>query len=135
MVTAGPRERSRGTPACWGRVPQIPLPGRPRPRPVTVMDAIACAGGQHVPRGLSPSALLKTGIQGARHREAPNLPVCCSTCFALPRLQPSLEEEVGPFLLSLPEWDDLSMSHSRHDRDPVSLETVPNEQLHGSAHL
>lgn len=40
--------------------------------------------------------------------------------------EPSPKEEVGPLLLSLPEWDDLSMSHLWHNMDPVSSETVPN---------
>lgn len=112
-------------PACWGRVPGMLLPGCPRPRAVTVMDAIVWAGRQHVPYGLPLSLLHKTGIQGARQREALNLPAC-STCFAPPCCKPSPEEEVGPLLLSVPEWGDLSMSHLQNDMDPVSLETAPN---------
>lgn len=82
------------------------------------MDAIACVGRQHVLYGLPPSAMQETGILGARHWEAPNIPVC-STCFVHPCHGPSPEEEVGP-LLPLPEQDDLSMSHLQHGMDPVS---------------
>lgn len=116
--------RSRGMPACWGHVPGMPVPDCLWPMAVTVMDATVCVGRQNVLYGLSPSAMQETGILGARHWEAPNLPVC-STCFVHPCHGPSPEEEVGP-LLSLPEQDDLSMSHLQHGMDPVSLETMPN---------
>lgn len=90
-----------------------------------MMNAIEWDGRQHVPYGLSPSLQHKTGIQEMRQREAPNIPAC-STCFAPPCREPTPEEEVGLLFLSLPEWDDLSMSHLRHDMDPVSLETALN---------
>lgn len=60
MGTARLGERSGGMPACWGCVQGMLLPGCLWPRAVTVMDAIAWAGRQHVPHGLNPSPLHKT---------------------------------------------------------------------------
>lgn len=102
VVTARLGDRSGGMPACWNHMLGMLLPGCPWPRAVTVMDAIAWAGRQLVPHGLSPSPLHKQGSKEQRQREAPNLPAC-TTCFAPPCCEPSLEEEVGLLLLSFPE--------------------------------
>lgn len=118
MVTASSGERSRGMPACWDYVLGMLHPGCLWPRTVTVMDAIAWAGRQHLLHG--PFSLCRkqeSKEQGSRKLQTSLLPV---PAFLLHTVSPPWRKR-GYLLLSLPEWDDLSMSHLRHDMDPCSL--------------